>query len=106
LETGRTNTHGREQATLRWPDASKRPANPLAPFVRTQPKAQVPETTDPSAVGVPSFLDIAGLERVVDDLFQQVERGGIGRILAGGVAERDFQTLFARLRDPPAPRRD
>jgi hypothetical protein len=49
---------------------------------------------------------MAGLERVVDDLFQQVERGGIGRILAGGVAERDFQTLFARLRDPPAPRRD
>ena len=36
---------------------------------------------------------MAGLERVVDYLFQQVERGGIARIVAGGVAERDFQTL-------------
>jgi hypothetical protein len=75
----------------RWPSAKKilcglaarkRPAEPLAAIVRAQTPQQISRAADPVLVDVPGFLDVAGLECVVDDLFQQVERRGIGRILA------------------------
>jgi len=60
--------------------AGKRAADPLAPLVRAQTMTEVLEVADPIPVDVPGFGDVAGLERVVDDLFQQIERGGVGRV--------------------------
>jgi len=95
---------------LRRLAAGKRAADPLAPLaplVRAQTPAEVSVRADPVLVDVvPGFADVAGLERVVDDLFQQVERGRIGRILAGGRRRERLPDLFAPLRDLPAPRRD
>ena len=90
---------------LRRLAAGKRAADPLVPLVRAQTPDEVSTPADPVPVNVPGFADVAGLERVVDDLFQQVERGGIGRILAGGRRRERLPDLFARLRDPPASRR-
>ena len=67
--------------------------NTLSPFKCPETPPKIAKPTDSFPVDVPGFADVAGLERVVDDLFQQVERGGIGRILAGNVTERDFQTF-------------
>ena len=68
-------------------DRSARPA-------RTRPDASRGSRTGRSdSRRCPGLRDVAGLERVVDDLFQQVERGGVGRVLAGRIAERNFQTF-------------